>query len=708
MAARAPALTFVEKYDITDEGEALWAYAETRLEAKRPSATLPDLASAVAAAVTALSIIGSGTSVSWRCSVREGKIRRVSANNRADVDALLVLEAPGVQANMGSEGQLYLELGTARRTIGAATLQKLWTAIDGAVTAFVNQYRDIGRVALRGKHEQTSSSEMLWMLDIKGALTFVSPTFRSNTEAFLLPLCPATSNEIVRPLFLNLGERQLDTLPHRALLVIAVLNDIFRGSSVPGGLAEGLALEAFEELLPLSDQEEAMLIFINVWRKCWCYTQRVELRSPASADNLMASIDAATKGRLLAIASEFVACDDEAVLLSKLRTFVGGWPAVDTPIPMPATPLPTPTPTPTPTPPTPVPTPTPTPVTTPTPVPTPVPTPESTPVSTPTAYETFQPVKLNTSVSVGRMGDEGTDQALWTLAYQLDMGQDAHHRLVATFEMFTATLVPNVARELDALKRQYATDLKAFMPNVEALIASHTGTCSVGSGLDVLLSLNQGAAVAWDARASKASWQPNGRVIGVPLLKALVAACDRAIDQTVQAADPPIELVRTANKERCYSLTMSIFSGKQRYQIDVIPTLQSTGPFLQLCDGGAIQPNDWSRTSTAAKSSCRRFDGLAQVVMVGHLLVRPLAQHYRVAVPASVFLRAAMAFVEELSADQWEALRFAQALHGCFTRLSSDQSIAEPQRQWFNELALLADAHKEQELLDRLKRLTYE
>jgi len=206
------------------------------------------------------------------------------------------------------------------------------------------------------------------------------------------------------------------------------------------------------------------------------------------------------------------------------------------------------------------------------------------------------------------------------IGIELDIGIDRSNRLMASFESFSSTLKSNLSSSLNQWHHQHQSiNTQLFDINIESiLIESHLSSPSSTSNsmsttaintnqrVEALVCLNYNHPVEWNASTFEASSSQSSTdrhtnqqpttPIPPTSLDSLLKSFDLAIDQTLSVLSH-ISLIQRSIGRRDYIISMSLIDGRgRRYRVEmqVIPVLQSRGPYLQLCDQGLLEPLDSS------------------------------------------------------------------------------------------------------------------
>jgi len=206
------------------------------------------------------------------------------------------------------------------------------------------------------------------------------------------------------------------------------------------------------------------------------------------------------------------------------------------------------------------------------------------------------------------------------IGIELDIGVDRSNRLMASFESFSSTLKSNLSSSLNQWQHQHQSiNTHPLDINIESiLIESHLNSTSstpnsmsttaidTNQRVEALVCLNHNHPVEWNASTFEASSsrsstdrhtnQPPTTPIPPTSLDSLLQSFDLAIDQTLSVLSH-ISLIQRSIGRRDYIISISLIDGRgrrYRVEIQVIPVLQSRGPYLQLCDQGLLEPLDSS------------------------------------------------------------------------------------------------------------------
>jgi len=194
---------------------------------------------------------------------------------------------------------------------------------------------------------------------------------------------------------------------------------------------------------------------------------------------------------------------------------------------------------------------------------------------------------------------------------ELDIGIDPSNRLMASFESFSSTLKSNLSSSLNQWQHQHQSiNTHPLDINIESiLIEPHLNSMSItaigtNQRVEALVCLNHNHPVEWNASTFEASSsrsstdrhtnQPPTTPIPPTSLDSLLQAFDLAINQTLSVLSH-ISLIQRSIGRRDYIISMSLIDGRgRRYRVEmqVIPVLQSRGPYLQLCDQGLLESLD--------------------------------------------------------------------------------------------------------------------
>jgi len=131
--------------------------------------------------------------------------------------------------------------------------------------------------------------------------------------------------------FSQLASDQLSSLPHNGRLMINSINhaiNVIHHIDTPTGLISSIVIEEFKTRGWIGDEidetEQSMMVFINVWRRCW---NRIVSWKPISSPgqalqdrNLLDLINERDKQRLIECGGRYVSLTNEKALLDELRS----------------------------------------------------------------------------------------------------------------------------------------------------------------------------------------------------------------------------------------------------------------------------------------------------------------------------------------------------------------------------------------------------
>jgi len=201
------------------------------------------------------------------------------------------------------------------------------------------------------------------------------------------------------------------------------------------------------------------------------------------------------------------------------------------------------------------------------------------------------------------------------IGLELDIGIDRANRLMVSFESFSSTLKSNLSSSLNQWHHQHQSiNAHPLDINIESiLIESHLSSPSSTSNsmsttaintnqrVEALVCLNNNHPVEWnestfEASSSRSSTDRHTNQPPTPIpptsLDSLLQSFDLTFDQTLSMFSH-ISLIQRSIGRRHYIISMSLIDGRgRRYRVEmqVIPVLQSRGPYLQLCDQGLLEP----------------------------------------------------------------------------------------------------------------------
>ena len=318
----------------------------------------------------------------------------------------------------------------------------------------------------------------------------------------------------------------------------------------------------------------------------------------------------------------------------------------------------------------------------------------------------FRAPRCHTGVR-SRLGEDNTDAGLWQLASELRVGSSNQCNL-RYIEVFLDSLKRNLMTELNTLKSNYQVEFAKFQPNV-ARIAPDAGQPLVNQAL--LLSLNNHHHVSWNSLTPRE--QPHwsgGKSIQKPIIKALGDAYHRAIEATITASQFSIEHTRT---QRLWGHRVRLIHNSRMIEFNVNVGLESTGPFLHLCDDGTVVENFWRETEILIENARANNHGFDDVVTIGLLLIMNALPSNEVSIPPTVLISPLLDLVRDApkSAFNWDETPLASLLAAWLSRLAKDVSTgasrlaAHPRKldiqQRLAELSHLAPS----DMLSRLESL---
>ena len=239
--------------------------------------------------------------------------------------------------------------------------------------------------------------------------------------------------------------------------------------------------------------------------------------------------------------------------------------------------------------------------------------------------------------------------------------------------MFLDSLKENLRSQLNTLKSNYPVELAKFQPDV-ARIAPDAGQPLVNQAL--LLSLNNHDPVSWNSLSPRE--QPHwsgGKSIGKPIIKALGNAYHRAIEATIKASQFSIEHTRT---QRLWGHRVRLIHNSRMVEFNVNVGLESTGPFLHLCDDGTVVENFWQDTKILIENARAKHHGFDDLVTIGLLLIMDSLPSNEVSIQPTVLILPLLDLVRDApnSSFNWDETPIASLLAAWLSKLANDISTS--------------------------------
>ena len=283
----------------------------------------------------------------------------------------------------------------------------------------------------------------------------------------------------------------------------------------------------------------------------------------------------------------------------------------------------------------------------------------------------FRAPRCHTEVC-SRLGEDDTDAGLWQLASELRCGSSNQCNL-RYIDMFLDSLKENLRSQLNTLKSNYPVEFAKFQPDV-ARIAPDAGQPLVNQAL--LLSLNNHDPVSWNSLSPRE--QPHwsgGKSIGKPIIKALGNAYHRAIEATIKASQFSIEHTRT---QRLWGHRVRLIHNSRMVEFNVNVGLESTGPFLHLCDDGTVVENFWQDTKILIENARAKHHGFDDLVTIGLLLIMDSLPSNEVSIQPTVLILPLLDLVRDApnSSFNWDETPIASLLAAWLSKLANDISTS--------------------------------
>jgi len=231
--------------------------------------------------------------------------------------------------------------------LGNSQLSKIWNAFHSANKEFANQHCSILHLQrMTGSNELVGVDETNGINNSKPSMmrcklmvaldrvlipVNVIASFRTSTNLQLILLRqPNDKNENIVKWFIDIEHRTVASTREEARLLMVAMAATSRRqflANIRSSLFESIVIEVFRDL-GIEQSKPLLLIFIDVWRRCW---NRIQSMRPIASigtsleegGDLFKSINEQDKRRLLECARHFVSLDDGEQLLADLRS-IGG------------------------------------------------------------------------------------------------------------------------------------------------------------------------------------------------------------------------------------------------------------------------------------------------------------------------------------------------------------------------------------------------
>jgi len=232
--------------------------------------------------------------------------------------------------------------------LGNSQLSEIWNAFHSATKEFANQYCHVLHLQpMTGSNELVGVNEINDISNSKPSMmrckllvgldhvlipVNVIASFRTAANVQLILLRQLNDkNENIVKWFIDIENRTVPSTREEARLLVVAMAATSRrqfSANIRSSLFESIVIEVFDAL-GIEQSKPLLLIFIDVWRRCW---NRIQSMRPISSigtsleegGDLFESINEQDKRRLLDCARHFVSLDDGKQLLADLRSMGGG------------------------------------------------------------------------------------------------------------------------------------------------------------------------------------------------------------------------------------------------------------------------------------------------------------------------------------------------------------------------------------------------
>ena len=294
--------------------------------------------------------------LSWNCELRvAGDLAHdtSTSNSIGSIDLDIVIEMiphhqqPSSITLNGRTSRCLLSIeSTPSIELGNSQLSKIWNAFLSAINEFANQYCHILQLKpMTGSNELVGVDEintnnsnpsmmrckLLVDLDLVIIPVNVIASFRTSTNVQLILLRQLNDkNENIVKRFIDIENRTVASTREEARLLMVAMAATSRrqfSANIRSSLFESIVIEVFDDL-GIEQSKPLLLIFIDVWRRCW---NRIQSMRPISSigtsleegGDLFESINEQDKRNLLDCARHFVSLNDGEQLLADLRSMGG-------------------------------------------------------------------------------------------------------------------------------------------------------------------------------------------------------------------------------------------------------------------------------------------------------------------------------------------------------------------------------------------------
>jgi len=295
--------------------------------------------------------------LSWRCELRmTGDIAHDTSTSDSigSIDLDIVIEMiphhqqPSSITLCGTTSRCLLSIESAPPIeLGNSQLSKIWSAFLSAIKEFAKMYCNILHLQrMTGSNELVGVDEindisnsnpsmmrckLLVTLDRVLSPVNVIASFRTATLQLILLRQLNNKNENIVKWFIDIENRTVASTREEARLLMVAMAATSRrqfSANIRSSLFESIVIEVFDDL-GIEQSKPLLLIFIDVWRRCW---NRIQSMRPISSigtsleegGDLFESINEQDKRRLLDCARHFVSLNDGEQLLIDLYS-IGGW-----------------------------------------------------------------------------------------------------------------------------------------------------------------------------------------------------------------------------------------------------------------------------------------------------------------------------------------------------------------------------------------------
>jgi len=364
-------IEIIEQDSITEENEALWNLSlDLESSNKRVLMNLKiNLSGLLASIKNHLdSIRLSGLSIDWQCEPLVIDDVSQSSSSIGGIDMMIVMKPTlsnhsleiDLEGNkcrfvvtLANQSKPLPTTGSRMIEVGDQSLTKIWNSFRSSIEQFAKDYRDIlniqpindGSTSSKSNDqlvsfiddEEVSKSSSLHPMRCRLILGHtrlnVIAAFQTPTNVSLMIARKTRSDDgsnVIKH-FSQLASDRLSSLPHNGRLMINAINhaiNVIHHIDTPTGLISSIVIEEFKTRGWIGDEidetEQSMMVFINVWRRCW---NRIVSWKPISSPgqalqdrNLLDLINERDKQRLIECGGRYVSLTNEKALLDELRS----------------------------------------------------------------------------------------------------------------------------------------------------------------------------------------------------------------------------------------------------------------------------------------------------------------------------------------------------------------------------------------------------